>query len=312
MQKSLLKQLSQLGDLHSAGEEGWSVGRARGPARGEPGAGSPSARRGPKALCNPAGSRLQLRAREKWKKPHGPAAPGSRRCPWLCAAGDAAGNAAIALPTAGRRGDVGALGGAGGGGALAVTGRTCASVDLQPSHPEVAGGAGVDAHAVLADAVPPDEQEEPVVAGDAAVVLRAQDAARAVLQQAGARCRDKRRRGAAAGLRHTCTARPRHRGGSQPRGSPSPTRGGDSTVPFPCKCLPTSVHSPNPPFSAGCQRGDAQSRRSPLRSARASPPPSRQGPGLRVCPKGCQPEPCPYVSRAHPVGSILNNGSISG
>lgn len=100
---------------------------------------------------------------------------------------------------------LGALGGAGWG-ALAVTGRTCASVDLQPSHPEVAGGAGVDAHAVLADAVPPDEQEEPVVAGDAAVVLRAQDAARAVLQQAGARCRDKRRRGAAARLRHMCTA----------------------------------------------------------------------------------------------------------
>lgn len=61
----------------------------------------------------------------------------------------------------------------------------CASVDLQTPHAEVAGGAGVDAHPVLADAVPPDEQEEPVVAGDAAVLLRAQDAARAVLQEPG-------------------------------------------------------------------------------------------------------------------------------
>lgn len=71
--------------------------------------------------------------------------------------------------------------------------RTCASVDLQTPHAEVAGGAGVDAHPVLADAVPPDEQEEPVVAGDAAVLLRAQDAARAVLQEPGVHCGDKDR-----------------------------------------------------------------------------------------------------------------------
>lgn len=56
----------------------------------------------------------------------------------------------------------------------------------------------MDAHPVLADAVPPNKQEEPVVAGDAAVVLRAQDAARAVFQQAGTRCGDKWRRGAVA------------------------------------------------------------------------------------------------------------------
>lgn len=71
-------------------------------------------------------------------------------------------------------------------------GPTRASVDLQSPHAEVAGGAGVDAHPELADAVPPDEQEEPVVARDAAVVLGAQHAARAVLQQAGTRCGDTR------------------------------------------------------------------------------------------------------------------------
>lgn len=150
MQKSLLKQLSQLGDLHSAGKGGCELG-----ASSEPPAPVRKGTRSP--------SQTQLRA---------------------------------GRGAAGQRGDPGALGGAG---TPAHTPRTCASVDLQTPHAEVAGGAGVDAHPVLADAVPPDEQEEPVVAGDAAVVLRAQDAARAVLKEPGAHCGDKGGGGAAAG-----------------------------------------------------------------------------------------------------------------
>lgn len=50
-----------------------------------------------------------------------------------------------------------------------------------------------------------------MVAGDAAVVLRAQDAARAVLKEASAHCGDKQGRGAAAG-------------GTAGPGGPSPLR----------------------------------------------------------------------------------------
>lgn len=164
----------------------------------------------------------------------------------------------------------------------------------------------MDAHPVLADAVPPDEQEEPVMAGDAAIVLRAQNAARTVLQQAGAHCRDKRRRGAVARLWHACTAWPRRWGGSQCHGGPSPTHGGDSTVLPLCKCFPTSLRSPVSPLSLGWQRGDVQSHCSRLHSAQALPPPSPRDarPGICSVPgsaRGCQPEPRPSISCAHSI-----------
>lgn len=163
-------------------------------------------------------------------------------------------------------------GGEGSRGTPAGAGPTCASVDLQAPHAKVARGTSVDAHPVLADAVPPDEQEEPVVAGDAAVVLRAQDAARAVFQQAGTRCGDKRRRGALAPV---------------PRWVPAPCtpsliHQGDSTVLSSLQMPPhLSLLLKSPPLSTLAAKGHMEPSPPVYSSLMASITPRSR---LRVCP----------------------------
>lgn len=70
--------------------------------------------------------------------------------------------------------------------------RTLAPVGLLATDSEEAEGTVVHTLAILTDAFPADEQEEPLLAGGTAILLRAYDAARAVAPQTGACCRQTR------------------------------------------------------------------------------------------------------------------------
>lgn len=66
--------------------------------------------------------------------------------------------------------------------------RTFAPVDLLAADAEIAGGTVMHTLAVLADTFSADEQEEPLLAGGAAILLRADDTACAVAPQTSAHC----------------------------------------------------------------------------------------------------------------------------
>lgn len=66
--------------------------------------------------------------------------------------------------------------------------RTLAPVGLLATDSKEAEGTVVHTLAILADTFPADEQEEPLLAGGAAVLLRADDTARAVSPQTSACC----------------------------------------------------------------------------------------------------------------------------
>lgn len=71
--------------------------------------------------------------------------------------------------------------------------RTLAPVGLLATDPKEAKGTVVHTLAVLTDAFTADEEEEPLLAGGTAILLRAYDTARAVAPQTSACCSQTRR-----------------------------------------------------------------------------------------------------------------------